>query len=178
MTVSAGTTATKTIPNDEILGTLKVYKEGPVLTGAVSDNNGTTFKYETAKLAGAKYSVTAGADITAADGTVVYKKGAAVATLTTDKNGEAVLSNLTLGTYVITETDAPANYVNKGESKTVTLSEGSNSAEAVVGTATFNNDRQKVEVNALKQDKLTQTPVGGAVYGLYADAEIKNNAGT
>ena len=178
VTVSAGTTATKTIPNDEILGTLKVYKEGPVLTGAVSDNNGTTFKYETAKLAGAKYSVTAGADITAADGTVVYKKGAAVATLTTDKNGEAVLSNLTLGTYVITETDAPANYVNKGESKTVTLSEGSNSAEAVVGTATFNNDRQKVEVNALKQDKLTQTPVGGAVYGLYADAEIKNNAGT
>ena len=178
VTVSAGTTATKTIPNDEILGTLKVYKEGPVLTGAVSDNNGTTFKYETAKLAGAKYSVTAGADITAADGTVVYKKGAAVATLTTDKNGEAVLSNLTLGTYVITETGAPANYVNKGESKTVTLSEGSNSAEAVVGTATFNNDRQKVEVNALKQDKLTQTPVGGAVYGLYADAEIKNNAGT
>ena len=149
-----------------------------VLTGAVSDNNGTTFKYETAKLAGAKYSVTAGADITAADGTVIYKKGASVATLTTDKNGEAVLSNLTLGTYVITETGAPANYVNKGESKTVTLSEGSNSAEAVVGTATFNNDRQKVEVNALKQDKLTQTPVGGAVYGLYADAEIKNNAGT
>ena len=178
VTVSAGTTATKTIPNDEILGTLKVYKEGQVLTGATSDNNGTTFKYETAKLAGAKYSVTAGADITAADGTVVYKKGAAVATLTTDKNGEAVLNNLTLGTYVITETGAPANYVNKGESKTVTLSEGSNSAEAVVCTATFSNDRQKVEVNALKQDKLTQTPVGGAVYGLYADAEIKNNAGT
>lgn len=177
VTVSAGTTATKTIPNDEILGTLKVYKEGQVLTGATSDNNGTTFKYETAKLAGAKYSVTAGADITAADGTVVYKKGAAVATLTTDKNGEAVLNNLTLGTYVITETGAPANYVNKGESKTVTLKEGSTSAEAVVGTATFSNDRQKVEVNALKQDKLTQTPVGGAVYGLYADAEIKNNAG-
>ena len=178
VTVSAGTTATKTIPNDEILGTLKVYKEGPVLTGATSDNNGTTFKYETAKLAGAKYSVTAGADITAADGTVVYKKGAAVATLTTDKNGEAVLGNLTLGTYAITETGAPANYVNKGESKTVTLSEGSNSADAVVGTVTFSNNRQKVEVTALKQDKLTQTPVGGAVYGLYADAEIKNNAGT
>ena len=178
VTVEAGKTITKTIPNDEILGTLKVYKEGQVLTGATSDSNGTTFKYETAKLAGAKYSVTAGADITAPDGTVVYKKGAAVASLTTDKNGEAVLNNLTLGTYVITETGAPANYVNKGESKTVTLSEGSNSAEAVVGTATFANDRQKVEVTAVKQDKLTQTVIAGAVYGLYADAEIKNNAGT
>ena len=178
VTVEAGKTTTKTIPNDEILGTLKVYKEGQVLTGATSDSNGTTFKYETAKLAGAKYSVTAGADITAPDGTVVYKKGAAVASLTTDKNGEAVLNNLTLGTYVITETGAPANYVNKGESKTVTLSEGSNSAEAVVGTATFSNDRQKVEVTAVKQDKLTQTVIAGAVYGLYADAEIKNNAGT
>ncbi|HAE44621.1 MAG TPA: hypothetical protein DCG37_03335, partial [Lachnospiraceae bacterium] len=178
VTVSAGETTTKTVPNEEIKGELKVYKQGQVLTGAASDANGTTFKYETAKLAGATYSVTAGADITDAAGTVVYKKGAAVATLKTNANGEATLSNLPLGTYAITETSAPVNHVNKGESKTVTLKEGSTSAEAVVGTATFNNDRQKVEVNALKQDKLTQTPVGGAVYGLYADAEIKNNAGT
>ena len=173
VTVSAGTTATKTIPNEEILGTLKVYKEGQVLTGATSDNNGTTFKYETVKLAGAKYSVTAGADITAPDGTVVYKKGAAVATLTTDKNGEAVLNNLTLGTYVITETGAPANYVNKGESKTVTLSEGSNSADAVIGTATFNNDRQKAKVTVVKQDDTTKNPLPGGIYGLYAGADIK-----
>ena len=173
VTVAAGTTATKTIPNDEILGTLKVYKEGQVLTGATSDNNGTTFKYETVKLAGAKYSVTAGADIMAPDGTVVYKKGAAVATLTTDKNGEAVLNNLTLGTYVITETGAPANYVNKGESKTVTLSEGSNSADAVVGTATFYNDRQKAKVTVVKQDDTTKNPLPGGIYGLYAGADIK-----
>ena len=171
--VSAGTTATKTIPNEEILGTLKVYKEGQILTGAVSDANGTTFQYEAARLAGAKYSVTAGADITAADGAVVYKKGAAVATLTTDKNGEAALSNLTLGTYVITETGAPEGYVNKGESKTVTLSEGSNSADAVIGTVTFNNDRQKAKVTVVKQDDTTKNPLSGGIYGLYAGADIK-----
>ena len=74
---------------------------------------------------------------------------------------------------MITETGAPANYVNKGESKTVTLSEGSNSAEAVVGTATFANDRQKVEITAVKQDKLTQTVIAGAVYGLYAGADSR-----
>ena len=178
VTVSAGTTATKTIPNEEILGTLKVYKEGPALTGAVSDDNGTIFKYETAKLAGAKYSVTAGADIISANGTVVYKQGALVATLTTDKNGEAVLNNLTLGTYVITETSAPENYVNKVESKTVTLSEGSNSADAVVGTATFTNEHQKAKVSVVKQDDTTKNPLSGGVFGLYAGSDIKAADGT
>ena len=176
--VSAGTTATKTIPNEEILGTLKVYKEGPVLTGAVSDEDGTTFKYETVKLGGAKYDVTAGDDITAPDGTVVYKQGALVATLTTDNNGEAVLSNLTLGTYVITETGAPENYVNTGESKTVTLSEGSNSAEAVVGTATFTNNHQKAKVTVIKQDDTTKNPLAGGIFGLYVGADIKAADGT
>ena len=176
--VSAGTTATKTFPNEEILGTLNVYKEGPVLTGAVSDENGTTFKYETVKLGGAKYDVTAGDDITAPDGTVVYKQGALVATLTTDNNGEAVLSNLTLGTYVITETGAPENYVNTGESKTVTLSEGSNSAEAVVGTTTFTNNHQKAKVTVIKQDDTTKNPLAGGIFGLYAGADIKAADGT
>lgn len=173
VSVSAGKTSTATLPDEEIKGKLTVYKEGQILTGATSDNNGTTFKYETAKLAGAKYSVTAGADIVSAAGTVVYKKGAPVANLTTDKNGEAVLDNLTLGTYVITETGAPANYVNKGESKTVTLSEGSNSADAVIGTATFNNDRQKAKVTVVKQDDTTENPLPGGIYGLYAGADIK-----
>ena len=178
VSVSAGKTSTATLPDEEIKGKLTVYKEGQILTGATSDNNGTTFKYETAKLAGAKYSVTAGADIVSAAGTVVYKKGAPVANLTTDKNGEAVLDNLTLGTYVITETGAPENYVNKGESKTVTLSEGSNSADAVVGTATFNNDRQKAKVTVVKQDETTKNPLSGGIYGLYAGADIKAADGT
>jgi len=173
VTVSAGETTTKTVPNEEIKGELKVYKQGQVLTGAASDANGTTFKYETAKLAGATYSVTAGADITDAAGTVVYKKGAAVATLKTNANGEATLSNLPLGPYVITETGAPVNHVNKGESKTVTLKEGSNSAEAVVGTVTFNNDRQKAKVTVVKQDDTTKNPLSGGIYGLYAGADIK-----
>ena len=178
VSVSAGSTSKQTLPDDEILGKLTVYKEGQVLTGAVSAANGTVFKYETAKLAGASYTVTAGADIKKADGTVVYKKGDTVKTLTTDKNGEATLDNLHLGSYVVTETGAPKNYVNKGESKTITLTQTSTSGEVVVGTATFNNDRQKVEVSAVKQDKLTSSVVAGAVYALYADEDIKNNAGT
>ena len=175
--LAAGTTVTKSFKDDEIMGSIKVTKQGQVLTGATSDSSGTTFKYETDKLPGATYSVTAGADITSADGTVVHKKGASVGTIKTGSNGEGTLSNLHMGTYVVTETGAPANYVNKGESKTITLTANSTSAD-VTGTAAFSNDRQKVEVTAVKQDKLTETVIQGAVYGLYADADIKNTAGT
>ena len=177
VTLTAGTTVSKSLKDDEIMGSIKVTKQGQVLTGATTDSNGTTFKYENDKLAGAAYSVSAGADITSADGTVVHKKGASVGTIKTGNNGEGTLGNLHMGTYVVTETGAPTNYVNKGESKTVTLTAGSTSAD-VTGTAAFSNDRQKVEITAVKQDKLTQTVIAGAVYGLYADADIKNKAGT
>ena len=177
VSVSAGSTSKVTLSDEAVKGGLTVYKEGQVLTGASSNADGTTFQYEMKRLAGASYSVTAGADITAADGSVVYKKGDAVATLKTDANGEASLDNLPLGSYVITETGAPENYINKGESKTVTLTEGSSSAEAAVGTVTFANERQKVEVTALKLDKLTSAAVAGAVFGLYADGDITDNTG-
>ena len=82
-----------------------------------------------------------------------------------------------MGTYTVTETGAPTNFVNKGESKTVTLKTGSTSADVTV-TASFIDDRQKVEVTAVKQDKLTQKALSGAVFGMYAGADIKNNEGT
>ena len=177
VTLTAGSTASKTFTDTEILGSIKVTKEGQVLTGATTNANGTTFTYTKDKLAGATYSVTAGADITSADGTVVHKKGAAVGTIKTGSNGEGTLGNLHMGTYIVTETGAPKNFVNKGESKTVTLKAGSTDADVTV-TAAFTDDRQKVEVTAVKQDKLTSTTLSGAVFGLYADADITNSAGT
>lgn len=176
VTLTAGTTVSKSFKDDEIMGSIKVTKQGQVLTEATTDSNGTTFKYENDKLAGATYSVTAGADITSADGTVVHKKGAAVGTIKTGSNGEGTLGNLHMGTYVVTETGAPANYVNKGESKTVTLSLG-NTDEDVTGTTTFTNDRQKAKVIVTKQDDTTKNPLPGGIFGLYAGADIKSADG-
>ena len=176
VTLTAGTTVSKSFKDDEIMGSIKVTKQGQILTGATSDSNGTTFKYENDKLPGATYSVTAGADITSADGTVVHKKGAAVGTIKTGSNGEGTLGNLHMGTYVVTETSAPANYVNRGESKTVTLSLGNTDAD-VTGSTTFTNDRQKAKVIVTKQDDNTKNPLPGGIFGLYAGADIKSADG-
>ena len=176
VTLTAGTTVSKSFKDDEIMGSIKVTKQGQILTGATSDSNGTTFKYENDKLPGAAYSVTAGADITSADGTVVHKKGASVGTIKTGSNGEGTLGKLHMGTYVVTETGAPANYVNKGESKTVTLSLGNTDAD-VTGATTFTNDRQKAKVIVTKQDDKTKNPLSGGIFALYAGADIKSADG-
>lgn len=69
-----GQTASKNLTDKEQKGALTIYKEGEVLTGAAVTENGVTFTYEKRKLKGAVYSVYAGADIKAADGTLIYKK--------------------------------------------------------------------------------------------------------
>ena len=51
--------------------------------------------------------------------------------LTTDDNGSVVLKNLHLGTYVIREVQAPENFYNAGEEKTVTLSYAGQNVETV-----------------------------------------------
>ena len=176
VTLTAGSTASYSFKDDEIMGSIKVTKHGPFLTGADSDDSGTACKYETEKLAGAAYSVTAGADIISADGTLICKKGAAVGTIETGSNGEGTLGSLHMGTYVVTETGAPANYVNKGESRTVTLDAGS-SNEDVTGSAEFFNELQKAKVTVTKQDGTTKNPLSGGIFGLYAGADIKTADG-
>ena len=102
-------TTTVTVPDEEQLGQLTVYKEGEVLTGAEVTENGTTFRYEKHRQKGAVYNVYAGADITTAYGTKVYSKGDLVKeNLTTDSNGAVILKNLHLGTYVVKEVQAPS----------------------------------------------------------------------
>ena len=169
-----GQTASKNLTDKEQKGALTIYKEGEVLTGAAVTENGVTFTYEKRKLKGAVYSVYAGADIKAADGTLIYKKGALVKdNLVTGDDGSVTLKDLYLGTYTVTETKAPDNYVCKGESKTVELVYAGQTVEVQTGSATFLNERQKAAVRVEKQDEETKNPLSGGVYGLYAAEDIK-----
>ena len=145
-----------------------------MLTGATVTENGVTFTYEKRKLKGAVYSVYAGADIKAADGTLIYKKGALVKdNLVTGDDGSVTLKDLYLGIYTVTETKAPDNYVCKGESKTVELVYAGQTVEVQTGSATFLNERQKAAVRVEKQDEETKNPLSGGIYGLYAAEDIK-----
>ena len=169
-----GQTASKNLTDKEQKGALTIYKEGEVLTGAAVTENGVTFTYEKRKLKGAVYSVYAGADIKAADGTLIYKKGALVKdNLVTGDDGSVTLKDLYLGTYTVTETKAPDNYVCKGESKTVELVYAGQTVEVQTGSATFLNECQKTAVRVEKQDEETKNPLSGGIYGLYAAEDIK-----
>ena len=169
-----GQTASKNLTDKEQKGALTIYKEGEVLTGAAVTEDGVTFAYEKRKLKGAVYSVYAGADIKAADGTLIYKKGALVKdNLVTGDDGSVTLKDLYLGTYTVTETKAPDNYVCKGESKTVELAYAGQTVEVQTGSATFLNERQKAAVRVEKQDEETKNPLSGGIYGLYAAEDIK-----
>ena len=169
-----GQTASKNLTDKEQKGALTIYKEGEVLTGATVTEDGVTFAYEKRKLKGAVYSVYAGADIKAADGTLIYKKGALVKdNLVTGDDGSVTLKNLYLGTYTVTETKAPDNYVCKGESKNVELVYAGQTVEVQTGSATFLNERQKAAVRVEKQDEETKNPLSGGIYGLYAAEDIK-----
>ena len=169
-----GQTASKNLTDKEQKGALTIYKEGEVLTGAAVTEDGVTFAYEKRKLKGAVYSVYAGADIKAADGTLIYKKGALVKdNLVTGDDGSVTLKDLYLGTYTVTETKAPDNYVCKGESKTVELVYAGQTVEVQTGSATFLNERQKAAVRVEKQDEETKNPLSGGIYGLYAAEDIK-----
>ena len=169
-----GQTASKNLTDKEQKGALTIYKEGEVLTGAAVMQDGVTFAYEKRKLKGAVYSVYAGADIKAADGTLIHKKGALVKdNLVTGDDGSVTLKDLYLGTYTVTETKAPDNYVCKGESKTVELAYAGQTVEVQTGSATFLNERQKAAVRVEKQDEETKNPLSGGIYGLYAAEDIK-----
>ena len=169
-----GQTASKNLTDKEQKGALTIYKEGEVLTGAAVTENGVTFTYEKRKLKGAVYSVYAGADIKAADGTLIYKKGALVKdNLVTGDDGSVTLKDLYLGTYTVTETKAPDNYVCKGESKTIELVYAGQTVEVQTVSATFLNERQKAAVRVEKQDEETKNPLSGGIYGLYAAEDIK-----
>lgn len=175
----ANQTTSVTVPDEEQLGQLTVYKKGQVLTDAVVTEEGVTFQYENRRQEGAVYNVYAGADIKTAYGAKVYSKGDLVKeNLKTDSNGAVVLKNLHLGTYEIREVQAPENYYNAGEKKTVTLSYAGQNVEVVFSETTFINERQKAEVSVVKKDKDTLNPLDGGIFGLYAGSDIKNDDGT
>lgn len=171
----AGGTAKQTVTDKEQLGNLTIYKEGEVFAGAVSDEDGTVFQYEKRRQKGAVYNVYAAENITTPYGAVVYQAGALVAeNLVTGDDGSVTLTNLHLGSYHVTEVQAPQNFYNAKETKTVTIAYAGQTAEAAFSDTTFLNDRQKVEVSVVKKDKNTSNGLQDGIFGLYAAGDMEN----
>lgn len=183
-----------------VKGSVSIKKSGEVLVSAeydtiidriftmvTGDNRSVTFKYEEQPLAGAKYELIADEDIytpdhqRAASGEgrkiAVYNdipvvSGAAVATLVTDDKGEASVNGLPLGKYHLVEVEAPHGYVLDETAKEIELSYKDDHTEVVYENAEFVDERVKTELSLIKKNSVSEIPVEGAAYGVYATEDI------
>ena len=141
------------------------------------------FVYKEGSLAGAKFKVYAAEDIYTADNQKdadgnrikYYSKGDLVTTLTTGKDGKAVAKNLPLGQYKVVEVELLHDgYVLNPNEQTVTFTYVDDKTPVIKESLTFSDDRQKLDMSVTKLDSEDNTPIAGAVFGLYADEDIKN----
>lgn len=168
---------------------LTVEKKGEILDGykggLFADSEEKEFVYKEGSLAGAEFEVYAAEDIFTADmqkdgngnRTKYYSKGDLAATLTTGEDGKASVSGLPLGQYRVVETKAPYGYVLNGEEQTVTFVYVDDKTPVIHESVTFTNERQKLDMSVIKKDAEEDTPVAGAVFGLYVAEDIENASG-
>ena len=164
-----------------VTGQLTVTKVGEVLdkwdaTTADSDNH---FVYKKANIQGASFTLTAKEDIKTADNNgYAYRAGDVVAEFTTGADGSSVIDNLPLGSYVLTETKAPAGFVIDTDPVDVTFTYAGQTVDIVKDSKTVEDERQKIAVDANKTDAATMNPLLNTVFALYADEDIVNYDGT
>lgn len=171
--------STKTVHNQEQMAELTIYKTGEVLKEAKETEAGISFLYEEGKLQGAAYNVVAEEDIITPTGTLVYHKGDVVAeNIVTGEDGSATVKNLHLGKYKVVEVTAPKNYILPQKEKTVELTYTGQDEEVIFTEISFKNERQKAGISVIKKDSDNEMALSGAVYGLYAENDIKNVDGT
>ena len=174
LTVKAGQTTGISATDIEQLGAITITKQGEVLTGW----NGSNFTYETKNLPGATFKITAGADIYKADGSKVYNKGDVVKeAVTTGSDGKVVVTDLHLGTYVVTETGTIEGYTLNTTPQTVKIEYKDQTVSVQYEATSIYNTRQKANVSVVKKDSDTENPLDGGKYTLYAGNDIKNYAG-
>ena len=182
-TLPDGETPVITVAKEDtsVKGRITVAKQGEVLTSAETDEHGNTkFKYEMRKLKGAVFEVKAAEDISSPDnqGDILYHKGDLVDTITTDAAGEAQTKLLPLGKYQVSEKTAPNGFTYSNDIREVELVYEDQNTAIVFGDAgTYENERQKVEVQAVKKDADDQQLLVGAEITLYANRDVYNYDG-
>lgn len=120
-------------------------------------------------LAGAIFEIRASGDIVRPDGGIAAVDGETVATVTTDKTGEACADNLPLGSgtarYEVVETQAPAGFLLDRTSHIVDLTYADQKTPIVEARLNVSDDYTKVDIS--KVDASGEQEVEGAQLTLY-----------
>lgn len=107
-----------------------------------------------------KQDAATGERLAGASFTVRKADSETVTTVTTDENGEALLTDMDTGAYVITETVAPQGYLLNEDAQMITL------VPNKTGTVVFENYPKPV-ITIVKLDSITKDPIQGAKFDVW-----------
>ena len=154
-----------------------------------------SFTYENGPIEGATFEIRAAEDIYSPEGgdnaSKLFSEGDLVVTLTTDGKGQAwtgqedwdgteIAKGLPLGKYNITETKAGTGFALSEENsvpREIEITYAGQEIPVIYRDSSYENPRQKVEIEVEKLDTEENVPLSGAVFGLYAKDDIVNAAG-
>lgn len=108
-----------------------------------------------------------GTALAGAEFTITDSAGVVVATITTGEDGVAITDWLTYGTYTVTETKAPAHYVNSSFTVTVDAHEDGKTYEFTVSNAP-----NKGGIRLTKTDSETGAFLSGVKFNIYRGDEL------
>lgn len=151
-----------------------------------------SFSYELKPIEGAQFEIRAAEDIYSPEGganaTRLYAKGDLVATLTTDGNGQTwtgqedwdgteIAKGLPLGKYTVTQIKAGTGFAltaDNVEPREVEIAYAGQEVPVIYRDSSYENPRQKVQIEVEKLDAEQNELLAGAVFGLYASGDIQN----
>ena len=153
--------------NKKIKGQIEIEKTGETF---IIDNG--SFHYENnLKLENIEFSLYADEDIITLDGVVHYKKGDLVQTITTNKDGKAIFTNLILGKYIVKETKTIDGYVLDENEYKMELTEVDNKTEIVSESLQLTNKLEKSSLEFTKTDLSTGEPLPNTLIEIYTEKD-------
>jgi uncharacterized surface anchored protein len=172
-------------PNMAQKGVIHITKTGEVFSAVVESNGTYQPVYKVQGMKGAVYEITAAEDIVTPDGTLRASAGEVMDTVTTGEDGIATTKELYLGKYSIREVTAPEGMVLNTEAQTVELAYAGQDVSVTETAASYQNDRQKVEISLNKtMETDSKFGIGGnseiadVIFGIYAAKDLTAADGT
>ena len=172
-------------PNVPQKGIIEVTKTGEVFASVTKSDDTYTPVFAEQGLPNAVFEIYAYENIYTPDGTLRYKKGQLVDTITTGNDSIARSKELYLGKYTVIEKTAPNTFFNSGLKYNVELTYAGQNVKVTSTALSVYNERQRVSVSldkVMEQDKNFSIGMNGEIlsvkFGLYANEVITAADGT
>lgn len=163
------------VVNEASTGKIHIEKTGETLSDVITttqdDVTKTQFVYEEKSLSNISFQVLANEDIYDKDNNLVYAKDTIVDTMTTT-DGICESIEIPFGTYRIEEVESLQGLVLNSDPIYVTINDENTNEFIVIKNETIYNRRQKVQLNLKKVSSSTNSPLSGALFGLYSTVDI------